>query len=109
MCVRNSQVDCKSAGFAATMVMETPSRLAEKKVVQHRSALNASVGIVLSPTGSHLRPQSCDFNVKVFPKMGYLQIFQMQTVWYWKPWFWGTPILGNFHVYFLFIARIPQR
>ena len=27
----------------------------------------------------------------------------------WKSWFWGTPILGNLHVYFLFIVRIPQR
>ena len=108
MCVRNSQVDCKSAGFAATMVMETPSRLAEKKVVQHRSALNASVGIVLSPTGSHLRPQSCDFNVKVFPKMGHLQIFQNANGLVLEAMVLGNP---NFRKlpYFLFIARIPQR
>ena len=61
------------------------------------TASNASVGIVLSPTGSIFDPKAAISMWGFFLTWDTYKYSKIETVQYWKPWFSGTPILGNLH------------
>jgi hypothetical protein len=43
-----------------------------------------------------------------FPKFGCPKSSNTRPLKYWKPWFWGSPIVGNLHIYILYTPKTSQ-